>query len=163
MKGRDATAREHLVPLSSAVQEIVASLPRYRGGPYLFSFSAGKRPLSVASPVKRDLDRRMLLTLKAMARRRGADHRSVTLPNWHVHDLRRVVRSGLSALRIPANIAEAVLAHPPPPGIVGVYDVHQYADEKREALQLWAEHLAKITNRVPTAPAKVVKLARRRR
>ena len=65
-------------------------------------------------------------------------------------------------MRIPANVAEAVLAHRPP-GIVGVYGVHQYADEKREALQLWAEHLAKITNRVPTAPAKVVKLARRRR
>ena len=104
----------------------------------------------------------MLLTLKAMARRRGADHRSVTLPTWDVHDLRRVVRSGLSALRIPANVAEAVLGHQPP-GIVGVYDVHQYADEKREALELWAQHLAKITNPVPTAPAKVVKLARRRR
>ena len=59
----------------------------------------------------------------------------------------------------PSNIAQAVVGHRPP-GIVGVYEVHQYADEKREALELWA--LAKITNPVP-APAKVVKLARRRR
>jgi hypothetical protein len=42
--------------------------------------------------------------------------------------------------RIPANVAEAV-----------VDDVHQYADEKREALELWAQHLAKITNPVPMA------------
>jgi predicted nuclease with RNAse H fold len=49
------------------------------------------------------------------------------------------------------------------PAVVGVYDFHPYADEKREALELWAQHLAKITNPVPTAPAKVVKLARRRR
>ena len=30
MKGRDGKAREHLVPLSSAAQEIIASLPRYQ-------------------------------------------------------------------------------------------------------------------------------------
>ena len=61
----------------------------------------------------------------------------------------------------PSNVAQAVVGHRPP-GIVGVYEVHQYADEKRETLELWAQHLAKITNPVP-APAKVVKLARRRR
>ena len=102
----------------------------------------------MASPIKRDLDRRMLRTLKAMARRRGEDHHAVTLPNWTNHDLRRVVRSGLSALRVPHNVAEAVLAHKPP-GIVGTYDIHEYQDEKREALEAWAQHLAKITN--PTA------------
>ena len=75
----------------------------------------------MTGPIKRDLDRRMLRTLKAMARRRGEDHHAVELPNWVNHDLRRVVRSGLSPLRIPHNVAEAVLAHRPP-GIVGTYD-----------------------------------------
>ena len=32
MKGKNGKAREHLVPLSSAAQEVIASLPRYRGG-----------------------------------------------------------------------------------------------------------------------------------
>src|SRR5262245_24925457 len=58
MKGKDGKAREHRVSLSSTAREIVAALPRYRGGPYPFSFSAGERPLSMASPIKRDLDRR---------------------------------------------------------------------------------------------------------
>ena len=49
MKGRPGKAREHLVPLSSAAQEVIASLPRYRGGRYLFSFSAGERPVAMAS------------------------------------------------------------------------------------------------------------------
>ena len=159
MKGKNGKAREHLVPLSSAAQEVIASLPRYRGGPYLFCFNAGKRPLAMASPNKRDLDRRMLRTLKAMARRRGEDHHAVTLPNWTNHDLRRVVRSGLSQLRVPHDVAEAVLAHRPP-GIVGTYDVHDYQDEKREALEAWAQHIATIVN---PAPAKVIKLPRRRR
>jgi integrase len=159
MKGKDATAREHLVPLSAAAQQIIASLPRYRGGLFLFSFNAGKTPLAMNGPIKRNLDRRMLRTLKAMARRRSEDHHAITLPGWTNHDLRRVVRSGLSALRIPHNVAEAVLAHRPP-GIVGVYDGHEYLDEKREALEAWAQRLGSIVN---PQPAKVVKLPRRRR
>ncbi len=118
MKGREGKAREHLVPMSAALREVIASLPRIKNGPFLFSMSAGKRPLAMTGPIKADLDRRMLRTLKAMARRRGEDHQAVDLPGWVNHDLRRVVRSGLSALRVPHNVAEAVLAHRPP-GVVG--------------------------------------------
>jgi integrase len=157
MKGKNGRAREHLAPLSSAALEVIASLPRIKNGPFLFSFSAGQRPLVMASPGKRELDRRMLRTLQALARRRGEHHLGVTLPNWTNHDLRRVVRSGLSALRIPFNVCEAILAHKPP-GIVGTYDLHEYEDEKREALERWAQRLASI---VSPEPARVIKLPRR--
>ena len=103
----------------------------------------------MTGPIKADLDRRMLRTLKAMARRRGEDHDAVELPHWVNHDLRRTVRSGLSALRVPHNVAEAILAHRPP-GIVGTYDLHQYLDEKREALEAWAQRIASIVN--PSLP-----------
>ena len=159
MKGKNGKAREHRLPLPSAAQDILAALPRYRSGKYLFSYSAGERPVALASPNKRDLDRRMVRMLKAMARRRGEDHHTVELPRWTIHDLRRNVRSGLAQLRVPRDVAESILAHRPP-GIVGVYDVHAYEDEKREALEKWARHLATIAN--PT-PAKVIKLPRRRR
>ena len=140
MKARQDRAREHLVPLSQKVQDIVASLPKL--GPYLFTFD-GRRPLTMTSTIKLDLDCRMLLTLKALARQRGECTDGVTLPNWTNHDLRRVIRSGMSALRIPHNVAEAVLAHRPP-GITGTYDTHEYFDEKREALETWALRLASI-------------------
>jgi hypothetical protein len=94
-KAKDGKAVEHLVPLSSAMQEIIASLPRIKGGKFLFSLKAGKRPLAMTGPIKADLDRRMLRTLKALARRRGEDHEHVTLPAWVNHDLRRTIRSGL--------------------------------------------------------------------
>jgi integrase len=162
MKGKEGKAREHLVPLSSAAQEVIASLPRIKNGPYLFSLSAGKRPLTMTGPIKADLDRRMQRTLKAIARRRGEDHEHVTLPEWVNHDLRRVVRSGLSALRVEHNVAEAILAHRPP-GIVRTYNLHEYEDEKAEALEAWAQRLASIVNPEPAAPAKVVKLRVRRR
>jgi integrase len=39
MKGREGKAREHLVPLSEAAREIIASLPRIKNGKFLFSLS----------------------------------------------------------------------------------------------------------------------------
>jgi integrase len=159
MKGRDGKAVEHMVPITGALREVIASLPRIKNGPYLFSFKAGASPLTLAGQMKADLDKRMLRTLKALARRRGDDHQAVELPGWVNHDLRRTIRSGLAALRIPHNVAEAVLAHRPP-GIVGTYDVHSYLDEKREALEAWAQHIAALAN---PEPAKVITLPRRRR
>jgi hypothetical protein len=80
MKGCEGKAREHLVPLTQAMQEVIPALPRYRGGPYLFSYNVGKQPVTMTGPMKRDLDQRMLRTLKAMARRRGDNHHAVELP-----------------------------------------------------------------------------------
>jgi hypothetical protein len=93
--------------------------------------------------MKAIIDRRMLRTLRAMARSRGEDHHAVELAAWVNHDLRRTVRSGLSELRVKHEVAEAVLAHRPP-GIVATYNLHQYEDEKREALQAWAQKIADI-------------------
>jgi len=76
--------------------------------------------------------------------------------------LRRVVRSGLSALRVQHDVAEAILAHRPP-GIVGTYNLHEYEDEKREALEKWAQRIATIVNPEPAERGKVVKLRGRRR
>ena len=163
MKGREGKAREHLVPMSAALREVIASVPRIKNGPFLFSMSAGKRPLAMTGPIKADLDRRMLRTLKAMARRRGEDHQAVDLPGWVNHDLRRVVRSGLSALRVQHDVAEAILAHRPP-GIVGTYNLHEYEDEKTEALEKWAQRLNSIVSPPAKVPdKKIVPLRKRRR
>ena len=79
------------------------------------------------------------------------------LPHWTNHDIRRTVRSRLSRLKIAEEAREAVLAHVRP-GIKGVYDKHDYLDEKREALELWAARLRSI---VSPAPANVVPLKTR--
>jgi integrase len=158
MKAREGRAVEHSVPVTRALQGVLASTPRIKGEPFLFSLRRG-RPMTMTGTMKADLDKRMLRTLRALARRRGEDHRAVDLPPWVNHDLRRTIRSGLSALRIAHNVAEAVLAHRPP-GIVGTYNLHEYADEKREALEAWARHVASI---VEPQPATVVTLSRRRR
>jgi hypothetical protein len=96
----------------------------------------------------------MLRTLRALARRRGDDPRKVALPPWKNHDIRRTVRSHLSRLKVAEEVREAVLAHVRP-GIKGVYDLHDYLDEKREALLLWAARLKTI---VEPPPSNVVAL-----
>ena len=58
-----------------------------------------------------------------------------------VHDLRRTVRTQLGALRIPPHICERCLNHKIG-GVEGVYDRYDYFEERREALDAWANVLA---------------------
>jgi integrase len=159
MKGRDSKAREFVVPLSQMARDVIENLPRGNAGPYLFSYSNGESPLRMTSRIKEDLDRRMLRTLRALARQRGKDPRAVGLVPWVNHDLRRTIRSTLSALRVPQNVAEAVLSHVAP-GIIGIYNVYEFLDEKREALELWAKYLDAIVH--PDRGNNVVPLSARR-
>jgi len=88
---------------------------------FLFSRNAGRRPAVMSTEIKDDLDARMLRTLRAVARQRGDDPATVALKPFVTHDLRRVVRSGLSRLKIAEEVREAVLSHVRG-GIKGTYD-----------------------------------------
>src|SRR5262249_42752149 len=145
MKKTGSEAKPHLVPLTDDMVRVLESIPRFHSGTYVFSADGGKKPIraNAMSKPKARLDSWMLRTLKAFARQRGDDPKRVTLPDWVNHDLPRTVRSNLSALRITEEAREAVLAHGRP-GIKGTYDLHDYANEKREALELWAARLRSI-------------------
>jgi len=56
------------------------------------------------------------------------------------HDLRRTMATGLAKLRISDEVIDAVLNHAKP-GIVRVYNVHNYDEEKKAALLKWEEKL----------------------
>jgi integrase len=151
MKGRDGgkkQARAHAVPLTKDILALLESLPRFKGGKFLFSTTAGNTSAWIGSKAKDRLDARMLLTLKALARRRGEDSRTVALPPFVNHDIRRTVRSQLSRLKVTEEAREAVLAHVRP-GIKGVYDLHDYLDEKRDALTQWGARLRTIVEPPP--------------
>jgi integrase len=157
MKGKNAgkkQARAHAVPLTDDFLAVLDDLPKFNGGPHLFSTTNGESSVWVSTKVKKRLDRRMLITLRALARVRGEDPRTVELPHFVNHDVRRTVRSQLSRLKVTEEAREAVLAHARP-GIKGVYDVYDYLDEKREALELWSARLREI---VEPRPDNVIKL-----
>jgi hypothetical protein len=80
---------------------------------------------------------------------------------WTLHDLRRTVATGLQRLGVRLEVTEAVLNHISGSrgGIAGVYQRHDWAAEKRAALDAWAAHvLAAAGGRAATD--NVVKLTR---
>jgi len=155
MKGRNGKARPHVVPLTGDMLTILGRLPQFKKGDYLFSTTFGTSPVWMSDKVKKRIDERMLRTLRALARRRGDDPEKVELPRWTNHDIRRTVRSGLSRLKITEEAREAVMAHVRP-GIKGTYDLYDYLDEKRDALQAWSTRLRGI---IEPQPSNVVRLA----
>ena len=62
---------------------------------------------------------------------------------WRPHDLRRTMRTGLSACRIRPDIAEMTVGHAKR-GIVAVYDLHGFEAERRAALEAWEARLLRI-------------------
>jgi integrase len=138
----------HMVPLSDAACTILETLPQYRNGEHLFSTTFGTKPTVISDKIKCQIDARMLCTLKALARIRGEDPNQVELKPWIIHDLRRCVRSGMSALKVQDHIAEMVIGHGRK-GLQRVYDQHRYIAEMREALDLWSAHLRSIVQPAP--------------
>jgi integrase len=57
------------------------------------------------------------------------------------HDLRRTARTHLAALGVDAHIAERCLNHKLK-GVEGIYNRHDYFEERKDALDRWAKFLA---------------------
>jgi integrase len=62
---------------------------------------------------------------------------------WWLHDLRRTLATGLQRLGVRLEATEAALNHlsGSRAGIVGIYQRHDWAEEKRAALDAWSAHL----------------------
>jgi integrase len=62
---------------------------------------------------------------------------------WRLHDLRRTVATGLQRLSVRLEVTEAVLNHISGTrgGIAGVYQRHDWAEEKRAALEAWGTNV----------------------
>lgn len=115
-------------------------------------------PFAGWSKAKRTLDEAIM---DARAKAAAAAGRSpAPLIPWNVHDLRRTVATGLQRLGVRLEVTEAVLNHISGSrgGIAGVYQRHDWAAEKRAALDAWAAHIDSIVEG-RTAGDNVVKLS----
>ena len=117
--------RAHIIPLSAPARQLLKNLPRIADCDFVFTAN-GVKPLSGWARPKADLD----------------DVSGVT--DWRIHDLRRTVATGMEKLKVPLQVVEAILGHTSGSkgGIVGVYQRHNYADEKRAALEAWGAHVS---------------------
>lgn len=126
----------HVVPLAPDALALLKAAPRFTAGDFVFS-TDGRKAVNGFSKAKDRLD-----TLSGVT-------------GWTFHDLRRTMRTHLSALPVQDMVRELVIAHTRP-GLHKVYDLHSYLDEKRECLTLWEQRLRGIL--APKPPAEVTDL-----
>jgi integrase len=151
---RAKNSEKHEVPLSDAALLVIASLPWIKSDKgFLFTTNATTH-VSGYSRAKAAIDKAML----AIARESDPE---VQIPGWGLHDLRRSAASGMAKLGIALPVTEKVLNHRSGSfaGIVGVYQRHDFAEEKRTALQAWANQ---VLATVEKQPANVVRMPPRR-
>ena len=147
---RVKNAKPHDVPLSAAVREMLGDLPRIGSSGLVFT-TTGTTPVSGFAKGLASLQAKMT----EIATKESEE--PVEIPHWTFHDLRRTCATGLARLGIPVRVTEACLNHVSgtAAGIVSVYQRHDYADEKRQALEAWARF---VTQLVEGKPDNVVRL-----
>jgi integrase len=133
----------HVVPLSTqsiAILDGIAGSEKWPRKGFVFPASAGDGALWIGGKIKKSLDQALV---ELRVQQAGPDAKPVPFPAWRNHDLRRTVATGLQRLGVRLEVTEAILNHVSGSrsGIVGVYQKHDWQNEKRAALSAWAAHL----------------------
>jgi integrase len=117
--------RAHEIPLSAQAVVLIEALPR-NSEQYVFSLDGG--PIINFGRFKERLDK------------------LCGVQNWTVHDLRRTAASGMARLGVALPVIEKVLNHVSGSfaGVVGIYQRHDFAGEKRRALELWGAKVLRL-------------------
>jgi integrase len=118
--------KSHEIPLSPQAIAVIKRLPRM-SEQYVFSLN-GSAPVGGFGKFKERLD--------ALC----------GFSDWTIHDIRRPVASGLARLGTALPVTEKVLNHVSGSfaGVAGIYQRHDFAAEKKSALDKWGKHLASI-------------------
>jgi integrase len=124
---RTKNGRAHDAPLSQPTIEILRAQREQPGRELVFGEGAG--PFQGWSNAKKALDKRLQAA-------------GMTAP-WRLHDLRRTAATRMNELGVLPHVVEAVLNHisGQKAGVAGIYNRASYAAEKRQTLDLWAEHV----------------------
>jgi len=136
--------KPHIIPL---VPEAVAILEarQQNGRDFVFGYGRGFTGWHWA---KTALDERIAAARKAAGIK-------APIPAWVLHDLRRFFSTiAHDKLGVPPHVVEAALGHIAAfkSGVAGVYNKADYLDERRRALEKWADHVEGIvTGKRPAA------------
>ena len=124
--------RPHLVQLSAPVLALLEGLPRT--GELMFS-GDGRTLFQGYSKAKARLDR-----LSGVS-------------DWTLHDLRRTVVSGMARLGVAPHVADKILNHQSGTisGVAAVYQRHEFLKERKQALEVWGEHVQSLQGPVVAA------------
>jgi integrase len=121
--GRVKNAHAFVLPLADEALDVLHACPAIAGRTRVFGSFSWSR-------YKDELDARL-----------PAD-----TPHWTLHDLRRSFVTHVAELGLaPPHVVEACVNHQSGKGgIAGVYNKATYANEKRQAFDLWGRHVADL-------------------
>lgn len=131
-----------IIPLSTLALDILKAVPCLNDT-FVFPARGNEEShFSGYSKCKKDLDKKALIDGKA-------------LENWTQHDLRRTLATNLGRRQVAPHIIEHILNHKAASmsAVAKIYNRYQYLDEKRQALQMWADHIQALAS-VPNSPLK---------
>ena len=126
LSGEDTKNKQlHIVPLSQQAMAIIDQLLEQDGEFLIKTGRTGDKPVNGFSKAKVQLDRLSGIT------------------DWKFHDIRRTVATNLSKLGVDRSLLQRIVNHTDS-GVTAIYDRYSYLEEKRDALQKWADKLDDI-------------------
>lgn len=151
---RTKNGNPHIVPLAPVLVTMFDDLagqsastkPQWPKRGLVFTTN-GVSPISGYSRAKARLDQ----LIAGLAAKDAAESGSglVSMQPWRIHDARRTLATGFQRLGVRFEVTEAVLNHSSGAsrsGVAAVYQRHEWADEKRAALNAWAEFIDRLIN-----------------
>jgi integrase len=128
---RTKNGHHNHIPLSTQAQTIVGGL--LEPGKHLFRVFDRDTPMKFRQDIMDQF------------------RRTAGVTNFTLHDIRRTGASKMAELGVAPHVIEAILNHRSGviSGVAAIYNRYNYAVEKREALQMWADRLDQIERDYP--------------
>lgn len=126
---RSKNKKAHIVPLSPEVIQLLETIPQRNGR----LFPKMSKVARVAKRIRAKME----------------DQADQSIEHWVWHDIRRTVATGLQKIGTRREVIEAILNHVSGSrsGIVRVYQKHDWAHQKRQALELWSQQVFRMTSK----------------
>ena len=122
--------RPHLVPLSLLALNLIGQVLKRHNSEYVF-------------PARSDAKREPHIHRESLSRAAHRLSRHVGEP-WRPHDLRRSAITGMARLGVSRFIVDRVTNHVDQSVTGRHYDLHDYAAEKRDALNAWSSEVERV-------------------
>lgn len=127
---RVKNARLNIVPLPPQAVDILRSLHRFLDSDFVFT-TTGCSAISGFGRLKSRIETVM----------------PENTQDWRFHDFRRTASTGMAKIGVTPHVIDAVTNHKSGvvSGVGATYNRYTYLNEKRDALEQWANHVDKLT------------------
>lgn len=133
---RTKNGREHSIYMADATMAVLDAMPKVRNTHGFLFTTNDTTTVSGFSRAKSRIDKLM------------AEYAEAEIEPWVIHDLRRTAASGMARLGIALPVIERALNHVSGTfaGVVGVYQKHEFTEERKDAFERWAAHVTALVN-----------------